>query len=431
MNGPRIAITGARLIDPANRIDQQQSIYIANGVVAAVGQRPHGFHADREIQAPGQVVCPGFIDLCARIREPGQEHKATIASETAAAVAAGFTTLCCPPDTQPVIDTPAVAEMIRDRAERIGKARVLPIGALTRGLNGDALSEMMALKNAGCVAASNANIPIANTLVLRRALEYAASFDLLVIVRPEDPWLRNHGVVHEGLIATQYGLPGIPEAAETVAVAQVLALLGQTGARVHFAQISSLGAVEMIARARESGLAVSADVAAHQLCLTESAVADYDSMFHVIPPLRSEADRAALCRGVADGTLSAICSDHQPHEEGAKLNAFTSTEAGISSLETVLPLALELVSGGQFDLFRAIECLTSGPAAVLRLESGQLRPGSVADICVFDPTQSWCADSGNWCSRGLNSPYFNQNLTGRVSHSLIAGQVVYESNQRF
>jgi dihydroorotase len=426
MKGPRIAISGARLIDPANGVDRQQSVYIANGIVAAVGKQPDGFHADREIRAPGQIVCPGLIDLCARIREPGQEHKATIASETAAAVAGGFTTLCCPPDTQPVIDTPAVAEMIRERADRIGKARILPIGALTRALGGEELSEMRALKKAGCVAASNARVPVANTLVLRRAMEYAASFDLLVMVRPEDHWLRNQGVIHEGLVSTRLGLPGIPEAAETVVVAQVLALLKQTGARVHFGQLSCGAAVEMVARARDLGLPVSADVSAHQLCLTEAALADFDSLYHVNPPFRTEQDRAALCRGVADGILAAICSDHQPHEEGAKLDAFSSTEPGMSSLETVLPLTLDLVASGQLDLVRAIDSLTNGPSGILGLTAGQIKPGSVADICVFDPEAVWTVSTRNWRSRGLNSPFFGMELKGRVTCTLVAGRIVHE-----
>lgn len=430
MAPPRIVISGARLIDPANGVDRQQSIYIANGIVAAIGKRPDGFHADREIHVPGQTVCPGFIDLCARIREPGQEHKAIIASETAAAVAGGFTTLCCPPDTQPVIDTPAVAEMIRERAERIGKARILPIGALTRSLGGEQLSEMRALKKAGCVAASNAQHPIANTLVLRRAMEYAASFDMLVIVRPEDPWLRNHGVIHEGVVSARLGLPGIPEAAETVVVAQVLALLKQTRARVHFAQLSCAGAVEMVARAREFDLPVTADVSAHQLCLTEAALGDFDSLYHVNPPFRTELDRVALCRGVADGVLSAICSDHQPHEEGAKLNAFPSTEPGISSLETVLPLTLSLVSSGQLDLIRAIDGLTNGPARVLGLTAGQIKPGSVADLCVYDPEAIWKVSARNWYSRGLNSPFFGTEMKGRVTCTLVAGRIVHERSDQ-
>lgn len=426
MAGLRIAITGGRLIDPANGIDRQDSVYIANGEVASVEKPPDGFHADREIRVPGQIVCPGFVDLCARIREPGQEYKATIASEAAAAVAGGFTTLCCPPDTQPVIDTPAVAELIKERAERIGKARILPIGALTQSLRGEELSEIRALKEAGCVAVSNAQIPVANTLVLRRSMEYAASFDLLVMVRPEDSWLRNRGVIHEGVIATQLGLPGIPEAAETVVVAQVLELIRHTGARVHFAQLSCAGAVGMVARAQQLGLPVSADVSAHQLHLTDEELVDYDSRFHVIPPFRTEQDRVALCKGVREGILSAICSDHQPHEEGAKLDAFSSTEPGISALETVLPLTLRLVSTGQLDLVRAIDSLANAPAKILRLEAGQLKPGSVADVCIFDPQAIWQANPGNWYSQGQNSPFFGTEMKGRVTCALVSGRIVYE-----
>ncbi len=426
MTGPRLAITGARLIDPANGIDEIQSIYIANGKVAAVGTAPDGFHADRELRLPGQVVCPGFIDLCARLREPGQEYKATIASETAAAVAGGFTTLCCPPDTQPVIDTPAVVELIRERAERIGKARVLPVGALTRALRGEELSEIRALKEAGCVAAGNGNQPLANSLVLRRAMEYAATFDILVMVRPEDPWLRNQGVVHEGVVATRMGLPGIPDAAETVAVAQVLALLRHTGARVHFCQLSSGEAVDMVARARNTGLPVSADVSAHQLYLTDRSLVDFDSRFHVIPPFRTEDDRVALCKGVADGTLSAICSDHQPHEEGAKLDVFASTEPGISALETVLPLLLDLASTGQLGLVQSIDSLTRRPAEILGLGSGRLSPGAVADICIFDPQACWTINARNWISRGLNTPFFGKEMTGRVTFTLVGGTIVHE-----
>lgn len=426
MDGLRISITGARLIDPQNGIDRQESLYIANGRIASVGKPPDGFHADREIRAPGQIVCPGFIDLCARIREPGQEHKATIASETTAAVAGGFTTICCPPDTLPVIDTPAVAEMIKERAERIGKARILPIGALTQSLTGEELSEVRALKKAGCVAVSNAQVPVANTLVLRRSLEYAASFDMLVMVRPEDSWLRNGGVVHEGAIATRLGLPGIPEAAETIIVAQVLALIRHTSGRVHFAQLSCGDAVDMVARAKQLGFPVSADVSAHQLHLTEKELVDYDSNYHVIPPFRSEQDRLALCQGIREGILSAICSDHQPHEEGAKLDAFSSTEPGISSLETVLPLTLRLVSANQLDLLRVIDSLSSAPAKILGLETGQLKPGSVADVCIFDPQFVWQVNSQNWYSQGLNSPFFGKEMTGRVSYTLVSGRIVYE-----
>ncbi len=426
MSSPRLVITGGRFIDPANNIDKEESVYIAKGQIVSVGRAPEGFHADREIKVPGHVVCPGLIDLWARVREPGLEHKATIASEVTAAVSAGITTLCCPPDTLPVIDTPAVAELIKDRADRIGKCRILPIGALTRNLNGEELSEMRALKSAGCIGVTNALSPVFNSLILRRAMEYATSFDMLVIVRPEDHWLRDQGVVHEGTVATRLGLPGIPEAAETVAVAQVLALVEQTGARVHFAQLSCGRAVEMIANAQQRDLQVSADVSAHQLHLTELDLTDYDATFRVLPPLRSSNDRIRLCKGIADGTIAAICSDHQPHEEGAKLNAFESAEAGMSTLETLLPLTLRLVDSGCVSMSHAIAGLTSRPAEILGLEIGQLAPGTVADLCIFDPQHSWIPSPDNWQSRGLNTPFFGQKMQGRVTHTLVAGRIVYE-----
>ena len=426
MDVPRITITGGRLIDPANGIDKDETLYLARGQVVAVGDAPDGFHADREIHVPGYIVCPGFIDLCARVREPGQEHKATIASETAAAARAGITMLCCPPDTTPVIDTPAVAELIKDRAERIGKSRILPIGALTRLLKGKELSEMRALKKAGCVAVSNAGSSVDNLLVLRRAMEYAASFGLLVIIRPEDPWLKNKGVAHEGAVATRLGLPAIPEAAETVAVAQVLALIEQTGGRVHFAQLSGARAVTLIANAKNEGLAVTADVSAHQLHLSDQDLVDYDPLFHVVPPLRTINDRDALRAGLANGTIAAVCSDHQPHEEGAKLDAFSSTEPGMSTLETLLPLTLRLVTEQSLDRFSAVASLTSGPADLLGLKSGQLGPGAIADLCIFDPDAVWTPTPDNWLSSGKNTPFFGQSMRGKVTHTLVEGRIVYE-----
>lgn len=423
---PRIAILGGRVIDPANNIDAPLDLYLADGQVAGLGSKPDGFVADQTISAEGQVVCPGFIDLCARLREPGNEYKATIASETRAAAAAGITTLCCPPDTDPVIDTPAVVNLILEKAEQAGRARVLPIGALTQELKGRDLSEMRALKSAGCRAVSNAHVPIANTLILRRAMEYAASHDLLVIVRPEDPYLADQGCVHEGAYSTRLGLPGIPYAAETVAVAQVLALLEPTGARVHFAQISCARAARAIARAREKGEPVSADVAAHQLHLTEADIEGFDPLCHVRPPLRGRSDRDALRLAVRDGTLSAICSDHQPHEPDAKLDAFPSTEPGIASLETLLPLTLRLVDGSCLSLAQALAALTAQPAAVLGLDDlGTLREGATADVCVFDPAAHWTPDETTWLSRGRNSPFWGQSLKGRVTHTLLAGRLVF------
>jgi dihydroorotase len=428
----RILITGGRVIDPVQGIDGVQSLYVAEGQVLAMRdeRRPEGWTSDHEIDATGQIVCPGFIDLSARFREPGAEYKATIASESRAAVRGGITTVCCPPDTYPVIDTPAVAKLIREQAQRAGSLRILPVGALTQGLKGQDLSEMNALQQAGCVAVSNAGAAIASTLVLRRALEYAASLDLLVIVRPEDPALADQGCVHEGPVGTRMGLRGIPYAAETVAIAQVLALIEHTGARVHFAQISSARAARAIARAQEKGLPVSADVAAHQLHLTEANIEGFDAHCHVRPPLRSRADRDALREAVRDGVIAAICSDHQPHEPDAKLDAFPATEPGIAGLETLLPLTLQLVDNGCLTLSQAIAALTCGPAALLGFAGtgrGSLTPGAVADICIFDPTARWQVDAGHWLSNGRNTPFWGQSLTGQVTHTLTAGRRVYSA----
>ncbi|MBS1211682.1 MAG: dihydroorotase [Proteobacteria bacterium] len=425
MTGRRIMISGGRVIDPANGIDGVMPVYVAKGKIAGVGVKPEGFQPDQEISAAGHIVCPGFVDLCARLREPGSEQEATIASETLAAAAGGITTLCCPPDTFPVIDTPAVIQLLMDRAESVGKSRILPIGALTRGLAGTELSEMSALKDAGAIAVSNASLALANPLVHRRALEYAASYDLLVMIRPEDPWLRNGGCAHEGEMATKLGLPGIPTSAETVAVAQSLALIEAVGGRAHFCQLSSERAVEMIAEARSRGVPVTADVAAHHTDLTEGALDGFNANAHVNPPLRTEVDRAGLRRGVANGALQAICSDHQPHDLDAKLDAFPATEPGVSALEALLPLTLRLVSQGVVDLSTAIERLTAGPARVLDIASGTLSLGVPADICIFDPDLDWQVDTPLWLSRGHNTPYWGDVMRGRVTHTLLGGRVIF------
>lgn len=424
----RIHIRGGRVIDPGQGIDAPLDLYIAEGRILALGARPEGFAADLEIDASGQIVSPGFIDFSARLGEPGFEHKATIASESLAAAAGGITTVCQPPDTSPVIDTPAVVRLIQDKAQAAGKLRVLPIGALTRGLKGLDLSEMSALGLAGCQAVGNAYAPVANPLVLRRALEYAASHDLLVIVRPEDEHLADQGCVHEGPVATRLGLRGIPYAAETVAVAQVLALIEHTGVHVHFAQLSSARAMRSLARAREKGFPVTADVAAHQLHLTEEAIDGFDAHYHLRPPLRGPDDREALREAVREGIIAAICSDHQPHEPDAKLDAFPATEPGMAALQTLLPLVLKLVEAGALTLPRAIATLTAAPARILGLDSGTLRPGALADVCVFDPAAEWTIGGGTWLSAGRNTPFWGQTVRGRVSHTLLGGRRVFALN---
>ncbi len=422
----RLHIRNGRVIDPANQVDAVQDLWIADGRIVAAGAAPSEFRTERTIDAAGLVVCPGLIDLCAHLREPGQEHKATIASETAAAAAAGITTLVCPPDTDPVIDTPAVANLIQQRARAAGKARVLTLGALTHGLEGSQLSEMGALKAAGCVGISNALRPVANTMVMRRAMEYAATHDMTVFLHADDPWLSNHGCVHEGQVASRLGLAGIPEAAETVAVARDLALVQQTGVRAHFCRLSTAQAVRMVARAQYDGLPVSADVSAHQLHLTEIDVSDFNSQCHVLPPLRTQRDRDGLRAGLAKGTLQAICSDHQPHEADAKFAPFAATAPGISALETLLPLSLRLAADGVMSLPKIIARLTQQPARLLGLESGALGVGAAADVCLFNPDEDWELIPEHMLSRGRNTPFGGWQFKGRAVMTIFNGEIVFE-----
>jgi dihydroorotase len=426
VNASRISLCNGRLIDPASGIDRIADLHLAEGRVLAIGDDPEGFRPERTLDARGLIVCPGFVDLCARLREPGHEQKATIASETRAAAASGITTLCCPPDTLPVIDTPAVAQLVHQTAERLGYARVLPAGAVTQGLEGRKITEMAALKQAGCPVLSQADRPIRNAQVQRRALEYAATFGLTVFLHPRDQDLGEGGCVHEGRMSTRLGLPGIPEASETVAVARDLALAEQTGARIHFRGLSTARGVAMLAEARRRGVNASGDVSLHQLFLTEADLAGFDANCHLIPPLRTLADRDALRAALARGDLAAICSDHQPHDADAKLAPFPETAPGISSLETLLPLALRLVAEGVLDLSGAIERLTAGPAAILGRNLGRLAPGDPADLCVFDPGETWIPTAETLVSRGHHSPFLGQEMRGRVVWTLLGGRVVFE-----
>lgn len=424
----RIHIRNGRVIDPAHKVDAQQDLYIADGKIVALGAAPDAFSADQTIDATGLVVCPGFVDLAAHLREPGQEYKATIASETRAAASAGITTLCCPPNTDPVVDTPAVVDLIHHRAQKSGLARVVTLGALTDGLEGTHLSNMASLRDAGCVGVSNGRQPVASSLVMRRAMEYAATFGLTVFIHPDDAALSAGGCVHEGPISTRLGLPGIPEAAESVAVARDLALVEQTGVRAHFCRLSTARAVRMIARARYEGLPVSADVAAHQLHLIDVDTGDFNSHCHMLPPLRSQRDQTGLLQGIMDGTLDALVSDHQPHEADAKLRPFSETEPGISALETLLPLTLRLVERNQLALSDALALLTFRPAAILGIAAGSLGLERQADICIFDPDAFWEVSENTWVSRGRNTPFLGWELKGQVRYTLYRGQVVFARN---
>lgn len=422
----KLLIRGGHVVDPANGIDAVTDIALQGDVISAVGDIPAKFNADQVIDARGKLVLPGVVDLCARLREPGQEQKATIASETRAAVSAGITRLVCPPDTWPVIDTPAMANMIRDRAEASGLAHVHPLGALTVGLQGERLTDMAMLSDAGCVGVSNGLNGVENTLVMRRAMQYASTYDIPVFLSPQDTWLLGNGVVHEGEISTRLGLPAIPEAAETVGVARDLALIETSGARAHISLLSCGRSVDMVAERRAHGLPVTASVAIHQLLFSEANIGAFDTRYKVFPPLRTARDRDALIAGVRDGAISVICSDHQPHGADAKLAPFSEAAAGIAGLDTLLSLTLSLALQGAFPLATAVASLTCNPAQVIGIDCGHLGIGSQADLCIFDPQLSWTPGPDTMLSRGRNSPLMGQPLQGRVTHTLVSGKMVYQ-----
>lgn len=421
-----LLIRNARVIDPANQVDGQRNILIHNGKIAALAEATAGCSAEATIDASGLWLFPGAIDLSAWLREPGLDHKATLQSETLAAAASGITTLCYQPEPGASFDNAAQVKLIDDLMRHASPlARVEVIGNLTLGLKGEQLSNMGSLKKAGCVGVSNGLQAFDNLQILRRAMEYAATHGLTVFIYPLEHALATDGCVHEGEVSARLGLPAIPSAAETVAVAQTLALAGHTGARVHFCRLSARLSVRLIRQAKESGLDISADVAAHQLFLTEMDVADFNPLCHVMPPLRSARDRDALREGLADGTIDAICSDHQPHEVDAKLAPFQQTAPGISALETLLPLTLRLVEENVLSLPEALRKITSGPAAIIHSEAGHISVGAPADLVLFDPDNLTEIDLQTMHSAGRNTPFAGWNFNGAVKHTLLAGRSVF------
>ena len=422
---PRMHLRGGRAVCPAQGLDQVTDVYIADGVIAGLGHAPDGFRAETTVDANGMLVLPGLVDIGAHLREPGARHKADIISELHAAATGGITSVCPSPATRPVVDSTAVLELVLGQAHKAASSRLIPLGALTAGLEGEHLSQMASLRRAGCVAMSDGGAPLTNTLVLRRALEYAATHGITVILTPQDQDLTRGSAMHEGWMATRLGLAGIPVAAETVALSRALALVEETGARVHFARLSSARGAALIARARRDGLPVSADVAIHQLFLTEMDVSGFASDCNVLPPLRSDSDRDALRRAVADGTLQAVCSDHQPHDSDAKAAPFVASEPGISGLDTLLALTLRLEDEGVLSLSEAVARVTSGPAGLLNLPGGTLRPGAPADVCLVDPREPWWVTPETLHSRGRNTPFTGWELTGRVRQTLVDGITVH------
>ncbi|HEY3487362.1 MAG TPA: dihydroorotase [Gammaproteobacteria bacterium] len=419
--GKNLAILNGRLLNPADKTERTANLYIENGRIAAIGTAPQNFRAAETIDAKGLIICPGLIDLCARLREPGHEYKASIRSETAAAAHGGITLLCIPPDTDPVIDEPAIIDLIQKQAQARDGARVNILGALTIGLEGLQLSQMAALKAAGCSGVSNALRPITDNKVWYRALEYAATQNLTVHIVPLDTNLANRGVAHAGAVATRLGLPGIPVSAETVATAQILALIEETGTRVHFGRISSAAATTMIAAAKDKKLPVTADTAIHQLLLDETAIDGFNSQAHLLPPLRSAIDRQALVAALKTGVIDAICSDHQPHDKDAKQNPYPATEPGISGLDTLLGLACELSSREGIPLLRVIDALTAVPAGILGVEDGKIAVGARANLCIFNPAHAWTVEPEKFRSSGKNTPFGGIQLNAKAIYTVIDG----------
>lgn len=423
----KIHIKNGRLIDPKNGIDAQQDLFIAAGKVVGIGQAPADFNPNQVIDASGLVVCPGLVDISARLREPGYEYKATLESEMLAAAAGGVTSLACPPDTDPVLDEPGLVEMLKHRARQLNLAHVYPLGALTRQLQGAMLTEMCELTEAGCVGFSQADKPITDTLVLWRAMQYAATFGFTVWLHPQDSYLAANGVAHDGEVAARLGLRPIPAAAETVALATMLRLARETGARLHICRLSAAESVDMIAAAKTQGLQVTCDIAANHLHLTEYDIGFFDANSHLHPPLRSQRDKDALRQGLADGTIDAVCSDHTPVDEDAKLLPFGEAEAGATGLELLLPLTLKWADEQGLSLSDAIAGITSKPAAILGLKSGHLGLQAAADVCIFDPAQYWKIEPRALKSQGKNTPFNGMELAGKVRYTVLDGNIVYKS----
>ena len=427
-------IKNGRVMDPASGLDRVCDVAIASGRIVVIGQTALDFTPDKTIDATGCIVAPGLIDLSARLREPGHEHEGMLESELAAAVAGGVTGLVCPPDTDLVLDEPGLVEMLKFRAEKLHQARVFPLGALTRGLCGEALTEMVELTESGCVGFSQAEAPLANTRVLMRALQYASSFGYSVWLRPQEIHL-GQGVAASGALATRLGLSGVPVIAETIALHTIFELVRATGARVHLCRISSAAGVALVAQAKAQGLPVTCDVSINSLHLLDTDIGYFDSRMRLNPPLRQQRDRDAIALGLANGTIDALVSDHTPVDEDAKTLPFAQAEPGATGLELLLPLACKWAHAGgsaSTGLMRALAVLTSEPARVLGTalgslasSAGQLVKGGVADICVFDPAAEWTVEPGVLRSQGKHTPFSGYQMPARVCYTLVGGQLAY------
>lgn len=433
----KILISNGRVIDPASGRDESADIAIAGGRIVAIGRVGPEFEADRRIDAAGCIVVPGLVDLAARLREPGLEHEGMLESELNAAAAGGVTSLVCPPDTDPTLDEPGLVEMLKFRARKLSRCRLFPLGALTRGLAGEVLTEMAELTEAGCVGFAQAEVAVRDTLVLMRALQYASTFGYAVWLRPQDAWL-GQGVAASGAVATRLGLSGVPVAAETIALQTIVELVRATGARVHLCRLSSAAGVGLLRQAKAEGLPLTADVSINSLHLTDVDIGFFNSAMRLTPPLRQGADRDALRAALADGTLDALVSDHTPVDADAKNLPFAEAEPGATGLELLLSLALKWGAEAGLPLPATLARVTSEPVRVLgdalgslASSAGRLIEGGVADVCVFDPRETWTVSPAALHSQGRHTPFAftatGMALPGKVRATLVAGTVAYQA----
>jgi len=427
----KIEITNGSLLSAQGEWVSFDRIQIADGVINGIfqGNSPSNitFIADKRIDATGCYVLPGLIDLNVSLREPGYSVKGSIACETAAAAAGGVTTLCCTPETDPINDSEAVTKLIRDLSQTSNKCQVLPLGALTQGLKGEQLSEYASLKQAGCIALSNAYNPIKNLAITKRCFEYAKTHDLSVFINPIEASL-HEGVMHDNHVSTTIGLQGIPSLAETIAVSQLIQLADTSGVHLHLSQLSAADSVLQVKTAKGRGINVTADVAIHHLLYTDEQVENFNSIFHCMPPIRSESDRLALLEGIRSGAIDNITSAHQPHEAAAKQMPFGETEPGMSNIELLLTMAVELNDHHELPLTNFIAAMTTQSAKILSLESPKISEGSAANLCIFDPSKLWTLKTENLLSKGKNSPLIGQQLKGKVKTTIYKGTIAFSDD---
>ena len=421
-----LLIKNGRIVDPVNHVDQVADLLIEDGKVMQIAQEIPVTPDTEAIDAAGQWVVPGFIDVHTHLREPGFEYKETIRTGTLSAAAGGFTTICCMPNTRPVNDSQAVTEFILRKAATEGMVNVLPVGAITKGCQGEEITEMGDLREAGCIAVSDDGRPVMNSAVMRRAMEYARMFRLPVISHCEDISLSEDGVMNEGRVSTELGLRGIPNASEDVMVARDIELAALTGAHVHIAHVSTRGSVELIRRAKERGIGVSAETCPHYLVLTDEAVTGYNTHTKMKPPLRTLKDVEAVRKGLQEGVIDVIATDHAPHAQVEKEMEFDSAPFGITGLETAVPIALQLVDEGVLTLNEMVLKMSGKPAKLLNIDRGHLFIDAVADVTIIDPRATWVVDPAQLKSKGKNTPFEGWKMTGRVTHTIVGGKVVYK-----